>query len=86
MSKSPVTVSGYVVALPRNADARQATTAIVQDGVEYRIMPRGAGIDLNDEVNVSVEATGMVDEEDGVTYLTVRGYKVLEDDAWLEDE
>lgn len=85
MSKNPVTVSGYVVALPRNVDARQATVAIVQGDVEYRIMPRGAGIDLNDEVNVSVEATGLVDEEDGMTYLTVRGYKVLEDDGW-EDE
>ena len=85
MSKSPATISGYVVALPRHIDPHQACVAIVQDDVEYRIMPRGAGIDLDDEVNVAVEATGQVEEEDGVYYLTVRGYKVLEDDAWLED-
>lgn len=85
MSNTPATVSGYVVALPRNIDPKQAAVAIVQDGVEYRILPRGAGVDLDDEVNVSVEATGLVSEEDGVTYLAVRGYKVLEDDAWLEE-
>lgn len=85
MSNTPTTISGYVVALPRNSDPHQAAVAIVQDDIEYRILPRGAGVDLDDEVNVSVEATGLVTEEDGVSYLAVRGYKVLEDDAWLED-
>lgn len=85
MSTSPSTISGYVVALPRDMDAHQATVAIVQDDVEYRILPRGAGVDLVDEVNVSVEATGLIEEKDGVFYMTVRGYKVLEDDAWLDD-
>ncbi len=85
MNKSSATISGYVVALPRNIDPHQACVAIMQDDIEYRILPRGAGIDLDDEVNVAVEATGQVEEEDGVFYLTVRGYKVLEDDAWLEE-
>lgn len=85
MSKSPATISGYVVALPRNIDPRQACVAIMENDVEYRILPRGAGVDLDDEVNVAVEATGQVEEEDGVFYLTVRGYKVLEDDAWGEE-
>ena len=85
MSKTSATVSGYVISLPRQTDPHQAGVAIVQDGIEYRVMPRGAGIDLDDEVNVSVEATGQLEEEDGVFYLTVRGYKVLEDDAWLEE-
>lgn len=85
MSTTPSTITGYVAALPRNMDSRQATVAIVQDDVEYRILPRGAGVDLDDEVNVPVEATGLVEEVDGVFYLAVRGYKVLEDDAWLEE-
>ncbi len=85
MINSPATISGYVVALPRNIDPRQACVAIMENGVEYRILPRGAGVDLDDEVNVAVEATGQVEEEDGVFYLTVRGYKVLEDDAWGEE-
>lgn len=90
MSKSPVTVRGYVTSLPRAVDARQANVAIVMDGVEYRILPRGAGVDLVDEVNVAVEATGLAEEVDGVFYLAVRGYKALEDAAgqdsvWAED-
>ena len=85
MNKSPITVRGYVAAVPRSVDARQARVAVVQDDVEYRIVPRGAGVDLDDEVSVPVEVSGIVDEADGVVYLTVRGYKVLEVDSWLEE-
>ena len=85
MNKSPITVRGYVAAVPRSVDARQARVAVVQDDVEYRIVPRGAGVDLDDEVSMPVEVSGLVDEADGVVYLTVRGYKVLEDDSWLEE-
>ena len=86
MSNSPITIKGYVNSLPRDMDERQANVAIVQEGVEYRVLPRGAGIDLDDEVNALIEATGVAEEgEDGVIYFTVRGYKPLEDDAWLED-
>ena len=72
--------------MPRLVDARQARVAVMQDDVEYRIVPRGAGVDLDDEVSVPVEVTGLLEEQDGVNYLTVRGYKVLEDDSWLEEE
>ena len=85
MNKSPITVRGYVAAVPRSVDARQARVAVVQDDVEYRIVPRGAGVDLDDEVSVPVEVSGIMDEADGVVHLTVRGYKVLEDDSWLEE-
>ena len=85
MNKSPITIRGYVAAVPRSVDARQARVAVVQDDVEYRIVPRGAGVDLDDEVSMPVEVSGLVDEADGVVYLTVRGYKVLEDDSWLEE-
>ena len=85
MNKSPITVRGYVAAVPRSVDARQARVAVVQDDVEYRIVPRGAGVDLDDEVSVPVEVSGLVEEADGVFYLTVLGYKVLEDDSWLEE-
>ena len=85
MNKSPIIVRGYVAAVPRSVDARQAHVAVVQDDVEYRIVPRGAGVDLDDEVSVPVEVSGLVEEADGVVYLTVRGYKVLEDDSWLEE-
>lgn len=85
MNKSPITVRGYVAAVPRSVDARQARVAVVQDDVEYRIVPRGAGVDLDDVVSVPVEVSGIMEEADGVVYLIVRGYKVLEDDSWLEE-
>ena len=85
MNQSPITVRGYVAAVPRSVDARQARVAVVQDDVEYRIVPRGAGVDLDDEVSVPVEVSGIMEEADGVVYLIVRGYKVLEDDSWLEE-
>lgn len=77
------TVKGIVVSVP--LDGRQTRIAVSQDGIEYRIMPRAAGIDLEDEINVSVEATGELLEEEDAKYLTVRSYKVLEDDAWDDD-
>ncbi len=83
MNKSPVTVKGYVAAVPQ--DDRQARVAVVQDDVEYRVLPRGAGVDLADEVSAPVEVTGLVEEAEDVCYLTVRGYQVLEDDSWLEE-
>jgi len=86
MNTSPATISGYVVALPRNSDPHQAIVAIVQDDVEYRVLPRGAGVDMDDEVNTKVEAVGLVEEVDDIKYLSVRGYKVLEDDSWADDE
>ena len=64
MNKSPVTVKGYVAAVPRLVDARQARVAVMQDDVEYRIVPRGAGVDLDDEVSVPVEVTGLLEEQD----------------------
>lgn len=85
MNSAPVTVKGYVTVLPDNLDSRQARVAIEQDGVEYRVLPRGAGVDLLDEVSAVVEAQALAEEVDGITYLIVRGYKVMEDDAWIDE-
>lgn len=85
MSKEQITVRGYVTAVPRGTDARQARVAVVQEDVEYRVIPRGAGVDLDDEVSVPVEVTGLLEVADDVSYLMVRGYTVLEDDSWLEE-
>jgi hypothetical protein len=84
MNNTSITVKGYVEAVPRAVDARQARVAIVQDDVEYRVVPRGAGIDLDDEISTLVEATGLLEESDGVNYIMVRAYRALEDDSWLE--
>ncbi|MCR4666285.1 MAG: hypothetical protein K5657_03215 [Desulfovibrio sp.] len=76
-------LKGIVTSVP--LDSKQSRIAILQDDIEYRIIPKAAGVDLEDEINVFVEVTGDLFEEDEVQYLTVRSFKVLEDDAW-DDE
>ena len=85
MSTSSITVRGYVEALPRKKDERQARVAIVQDEVEYRVLTRGAGVDLVDEVSAQVEASGTVEEQDGIKYMTVRSYRLLDEEGGWDD-
>ena len=86
MSTSSITVRGYVEALPRKKDERQARVAIVQDEVEYRVLTRGAGVDLADEVSAQVEASGTVEEQDGIKYMTVRSYRLLDEEGGWDDD
>ncbi|MBQ1331112.1 MAG: hypothetical protein IIY31_05670 [Desulfovibrio sp.] len=86
MSTSSITVRGYVEALPRKKDERQARVAIVQDEVEYRVLTRGAGVDLVDEVSAQVEASGTVEEQDGIKYMTVRSYRLLDEEGGWDDD
>lgn len=75
------------VLCPVPADARQASVAVVQDDVEYRIIPRGAGADLADEVSALVEVTGLLEQVDEVNYIQVRGYTLVDDtSSWDDDE
>ena len=70
---NPITVKGYV--------------AVVQAAVEYRIIPRGAGADLADEVSALVEVTGLLEQADEVNYIQVRGYRLVDDtSSWDDDE
>ena len=80
---NPITVKGYVCSVPRAADARQASVAVVQDDVEYRIIPRGAGAD---EVSALVEVTGLLEQVDEVNYIQVRGYTLVDDTSSWDDE
>jgi hypothetical protein len=79
------TIKGYVISVPRAGDAYQAHVAIQQDDEEFRIVPRGTGVDLNESVGLLVEASGTVEQHDDIWYLQVRKYTILEDDSWLED-
>lgn len=82
---SPITLTGYITSMSRKSGAHAASLALVQDNEEYLIIPRGAGVDLHDHVNAQAEIKGLISEEDGVKFLQVRGYRILEDDAWLDD-
>ncbi len=84
-TQGSITVKGYVVSVPRSADSKQASVAIMQDDVEFRVIPRGAGVDLDDNVGMNVEVRGTVEVTDDTRYLHVRGYTLLDDDSWLED-
>lgn len=80
-----ISVKGYVTGVPRSADPKQASVAIIQDDTEYRVIPRGAGVDLADNVGMTVEAKGTVEVFDEYTYMLVRGYRLLDDESWLDD-
>lgn len=82
---APLKIQGYVTALPRSADEAQARVAVMQDEREFRIIPKGLGIDLDEHLSTLVEVTGICTESDGIFRLQVRAYRVLEDDAWLDD-
>lgn len=81
---TPITVKGYVTALPRSGDEAQCRMAVIQDEQEYRILRRGAGVDLDGQLHALVEVTGVCAESEGIMRLQVRSYKVL-DDVWPDD-
>lgn len=84
-TQSPLTIKGYITSVPRAVDPRQARVAIVQNDVEYRVIPRGAGVDLDDNVGMTVEVRGTLEVQEDTQYLHVRGYTLLDDDSWLEE-
>ena len=81
------TIKGYVAALPRNADDTKARVAVEEDGIAYQVMPRGAGVDLDEHLSSLVQISGLVSQDDQGNWLVnVRTYELMEDDSWLEDE
>ena len=80
------TEKGYISSVPRAADARQPSVAVVQVAEENRIIPRGAGADLADEVSALVEVTGLLEQVDEVNYIQVRGYTLVDDTSSWDDE
>ena len=84
---TPINFRGYVAVLLRTIETHQSRVAIIQDDQEYRVLTKGAGVDLIDDVNAPIEAVGTVEEIDGDKYITVRKYRLLEDEnSWDEDE
>lgn len=84
MSEQHVTVQGYVISIPQ--DERKCRIAIQENDSQYRVLPKGAGVNLAEEVNALVKVSGAVESRDEVTYITVRGFTLLEDDGdWGDD-
>ncbi len=83
MESSVKKVRGDVEPFPKKGLCR----VIVRDGEnEYLVMPRGAGVDLADEVGAHVEMDGLVHEDaEGVLWVQVRSFRILdefEDNQW----
>ena len=94
------TIRGYVQSLPKMAgrDDAAKVAVISDDGTEYRILHKGEGISLVDNINANVEVTGSVlpveksatDEfgtEEPVYQLVVKSYRLTDgfDDPWYDD-
>ncbi len=82
------TLIGYIVPILTGGEEHSSTVALAHGDTEYFIEPRGAGIDLADQMNVRVEARGAVREKDGVFLLHIRSYRLLDDfdSEWYDDE
>jgi len=84
---TPRTIAGYVTALAASVDEAKARVALEEDGIVYHVIRRGAGVDLDDHLSALVQVTGIVHQDEDENWLiSVRTYKLLEDDSWLEDE
>ena len=94
------TIRGYVQSLPKTSgrDDAAKVAVVTDDGTEYRILHKGAGISLVGNINANVEVTGSVlpvgepvaDEPgaEGTGYLlAVKSYRLTDgfDDPWYDD-
>ena len=97
------TIRGFVQALPKAQSKEDAAkvAVVAEDGTEYHIPHKGAGMDLVDFISADVEVEGFVcplpvapiqDEDAGeggptAFLLTVRSYQLADgyDDSWYDD-
>lgn len=77
MQAKAMKIRGDVVPFAGKGDSR----VVLREGdVEYRVMPRGAGVDLADEVGAQVEVDGLVrEDEEGEPVIQVRSFRVLDE-------
>ena len=74
------TIHGYVVPLLGEGESH-CQVAVVEDDVEYHVVPRGAGADLVEHLSSQVEVTGVVIEEpDAPPRIQVRSYTLIDQD------
>ena len=93
-------IRGYVLSLPKASgrDDAARVAVVTDDGTEYRILHKGAGVGLAGNINANVEVTGNVlplaepgaDEPgaEGAGYLlAVKSYRLTDgfDDPWYDD-
>lgn len=93
-------IRGYVQSLPKISGREDAAkvAVVTDDGAEYRILHKGAGISLVGNINANVEVTGSVlptetpatdepDAEGTGCVFVVKSYRLTDgfDDPWYDD-
>lgn len=81
MSSNIKKLRGEIAPYTGEGDSR----VVLRDGnIDYRVLPRGAGIDLDDEVGAQVEVDALLREEaEGEFSIQVRTFRILdEDEIW----
>ena len=92
------TIRGYVQSLPALSGREEAAkvAVVTDDGTEYHVLHKGAGIGMAVNINANVEVTGCVlpleaaAEEEAVPpayLLSVKNYRLTDgfDDPWYDD-
>lgn len=94
------TIRGYVQSLPKTSgrDDAAKVAVVTDDGTEYRILHKGAGISLVGNINANVEVTGCVlpveepvagepGADEAGYLLAVKSYRLTDgfDDPWYDD-
>jgi hypothetical protein len=93
-------IRGYVQSLPITSGKDELTrvAVVTDDGAEYHILHKGAGISLAGNVNANVEVTGsLLAAEEHVAedlvagnpgyWMAVKSYRLIDgfDDPWYDD-
>lgn len=92
-----LTIRGYVQSLPsiQGRDEAAKVAIIADDGTEYPVLHKGAGVSLLSNINANVEVTGVLntplapqdDDETPARMLEVKSYRLTDgfDDPWYDD-
>ncbi len=79
---SNINMKGYVAPLPFRS--KEGHVMLVVDSKEYTIIPKGAGVDLDDHLGAFVQVEGVLNIIENSEKVFVRKYTVLDDDLWDE--
>lgn len=94
-----MTIRGYVQSLPLLSGKEDAArvAVVTDDGKEFPVLHKGAGVGLLDNINANVEVTGTLglrsavgsDEgEEPVQVIVVKSFRLTDgfDDPWYDDD
>lgn len=83
-----ITILGYISEIETDNDDFVGVKITTEDDDEYYVTQNKAGRQLSNLIDEDVEVTGIVsvDGEDGIKYIAVSDYEVLDLDYGYEDD